>query len=349
MSAAGSPLVYCNTMRRKKSPSRPSFQHRSLRRLSRRIFIPILLLCIISAIVWGIWYSAQDQKARENARLQIIDTLEMLRDLNATPDMVDCWIEWGIDHIPAPRGIPISAEYIHAASDSHVIAGYPRSNSRASTQRRVLENIGYAVSYDEVMKNPSWSAYRLSYNPQGHSGKRPEAFKPDQRTRANIQHEDYTGSGFDRGHMAPNYGIAITYGRKAQLETFLMSNIVPQNPDFNRGIWRLLEQKIARRWTRRFSDVWVITGPIYREPVHRLPAGIAIPHAFFKIAAEISNHNELRVIAFIIPQHAQENDDMRRYLVTVDEVETLTGLDFFHLLDDSIEAPLESSRRERLW
>ena len=80
----------------------------------------------------------------------------------------------------------------------------------------------------------------------------------DPRTRAKVNHYDYTNSGYDRGHMAPNYGIALSHGVKAQMKTFLMSNITPQQTALNTGIWRELEMNVANNYNRRFNEIWIL-------------------------------------------------------------------------------------------
>ena len=178
---------------------------------------------------------------------------------------------------------------------------------------------------------------------------RPDSFEMDRRTRARVDHYDYSNSGYDRGHMAPNYAIDRVFGEAAQQETFLMSNIVPQKPELNQGPWKDLEQTIANRYLRDYQQVWVMTGPIYREPIQRLPTGVAIPAAFFKIIVDVVEPTGVRAIGVILPQAAHESDKMSSYLVTIDAIEAATGMDFLSLLDDGAEAALEADLPKRLW
>ena len=103
----------------------------------------------------------------------------------------------------------------------------------------VLTNAAYLTGYCEARRNPAWVAFSVGSISIGSTAKRPSRFTTDTRTRS-ATHDDYTGSGFDRGHMAPNYAIGTRYGHGAQRETFLMSNISPQAPDLNRSWWRLV-------------------------------------------------------------------------------------------------------------
>jgi endonuclease G len=163
-----------------------------------------------------------------------------------------------------------------------------------------------------------------------------------------VKSGDYTHSGFDRGHMAPNFGIATRYGREGQLETFLMSNIIPQDPSVNQGIWKHLEMRIARRYGLYFSEVWVITGPIFQKPVSKLESGVAIPEAYYKIIAD-EHGGHLRTLSFIFEMNCPPYTRIKKRLVSIDEIEEKTGLNFFPDLAAEQQDELESAPAGRLW
>jgi len=126
--------------------------------------------------------------------------------------------------------------------------GFPAQGMKIFGRVNVLENRGYVTGYSESMRNPMWVTYRIFDVPkleQRVIGPRKSRFAVDTRTKAQVSHNDYTHSGYDRGHMAPNYGIATRYGREAQLETFLMSNVIAQNSLVNRHLWKDLEMRVA--------------------------------------------------------------------------------------------------------
>jgi endonuclease G len=234
------------------------------------------------------------------------------------------------------------------SSPSHSIyAGRPLVEDYPN-RIKVLENSGFVVGYDEKRKNPAWVAYKV----RACSGrcfrglKRPSHFEIDHRTRSRVQHSDYSRSGYDRGHMAPNHAIATRYGRKAQEQTFLMTNIVPQRKGLNRGVWRELEQEIAGSVSRRAGEVWVITGPLYDDSVSDrfLRNGSEIPDGFYKIVLDELPGGELAAKAYVIPQDVNGDVNPSRFLVSVDEVEAKAGLDFFSELDDVLEEQLEGRK-----
>jgi len=247
---------------------------------------------------------------------------------------------------------------LYQCTNTNVQPNFPESAWLPTTNNypnsiKHLDRIGYVVGYDEQRKNPAWVFYHLALiekKPAGTS-KRPSKFNTDKTTEAKVSHKDYTHSGYDRGHMAPNYGISTRYGREAQIETFLMSNIVPQKPNLNRGVWRELEMKVANikgGLANRFDSVYVITGPIYDNQIEKIKNKVEIPDSFYKIIVDLEN-NTPRALAFIMPQNAKRKDEPEKFLTSIDEIEKQTGLDFFADLEDSYESKFEAQIAKQIW
>ena len=310
----------------------------------------IVWLCIVAAIVAGVLYFRQSEPQRkqiqESLEHGVVSAGDWLISRSETNERVDKWLRSLIEQILVRDANGINIGVIDD-DERFTLYGLPLSQRPLSNLTH-LENEAYAVGYDEEMENPSWVAYRLGYNPQGQTAKRPSGFNADTRTGAKVTHDDYTYSGYDRGHMAPNYAIGVVYGANAQRETFLMSNIVPQRPSLNRGPWKDLEQLIAKEYLRDCEELWVITGPIYRGNLERLESGVAIPSHFFKIIIDVLEGQNLRAIAFIMPQVIQ-SDDLSKYLSSVDDIEDATQLDFFSELDDEYEDRIEGVTADLLW
>ena len=272
-----------------------------------------------------------------------IDAINWLVERDETNQQVDDVLLWIAQQMPSDgAGCVVTSNAENAGR--YTFAGMPSGGHRLN----VLKNDGYIVGYDEARQNPAWVAYLLEYEANADTVKRPHGFKTDLRTSAKVAHQDYTNTGYDRGHMAPNYAIGRSHGAKAQIETFLMSNIVPQMPELNRGPWKELEQRIANDYLERFNELWIITGPIYSEQSQRLAAGVVVPSSFFKILVDVVESGSVRVMAFEMPQQVGD-DGLRAWLTSVDAIESKTGLDFLSLLDDTIEAKLEASKPSRLW
>jgi len=197
---------------------------------------------------------------------------------------------------------------------------YPTLDSKYPNDIQILKRECYTTGYDNQRKNPAWVSYKLKDVKHKKPQKRPSHFKTDSETKARVNQRSYKGSGYDKGHLAPNFAIATHCDRAAQLETFLMSNIVPQKPALNRGVWRKLELDTAKR----SDEVWVITGPIYSEPIKYLGRDkIQIPHSFFKIII-----GKQSTQAFIIPQTVARKTNYKDFSVTIDEIERRTKLKF---------------------
>lgn len=217
---------------------------------------------------------------------------------------------------------------------------------------RTLRNDAFMLGYSDLRGNPLWVSYKVNtVTPRAKHLSRPQHFSKDWRTLNPVTHEDYLHSGYDRGHMAPNYAISRLYGKQAQLDTFLMSNITPQRPKLNQKLWQRLEDVEINHFTHLGKDLWVYTGPIFKGKSKRLNNAwnVEIPDAFYKIYARPTPYNTPKILAFLMPQTVKGNEPLTRFLTTVDNIEKLTGLDFFADLEDPIENKLESTIASTSW
>ncbi len=228
--------------------------------------------------------------------------------------------------------------YDYYTKEDMIFMGIPDGKHSVKT----LRNDGFVVGYSEDRKNPLWVSYKVKKVPDGSiSLKRPTKFEVDNRTSSGVKHDDYTGSGYDRGHMAPNYAISSLYGKDAQLDTFLMSNITPQKPDLNRKLWQRLEEVEIKYFTKLDDEVYVITGPIFDENIQLLKSDIEVPDAFYKVYA-MQKGDDVKMLGFIMPQNVKGNEGLDKYVASIDEIERLSGFDFFHKLNDEIENKAEA-------
>lgn len=225
--------------------------------------------------------------------------------------------------------------------------------------QRVFRNDAYMTGYSEKLGNPIWVTYKVLEKPDFSPRlPRPNYFKSDWRSTRCwlvlpcVEHEDFTETGYDRGHLAPNHVIASRYGQQAQHQTFLLTNISPQTPNLNRRAWQRLEHISANHFAERYAPFTVITGPIFDKKPKHLPGYkyIAIPSAFYKIfVREDKQGGAPKVLAFIMPQEAKGNEDLTDFLVSIREVEEQTGIDFLHELDDGVEAYVETLIDPQSW
>ncbi|PLR54746.1 DNA/RNA non-specific endonuclease [Vibrio parahaemolyticus] len=222
----------------------------------------------------------------------------------------------------------------------HLDKGIPSSNSD-----QFLCRDGYAVGYNYNTKNADWVAYHITAESVNITNKRSNAFQEDTEMPdyARSTLSDYKGSGYDRGHLAPSATMDFT--QESMKQSFLMSNMSPQLPGFNRVGWRVLEEHV-RDLANEYNELYVVTGPIYQGNEGTIGNGVAIPSAFYKVILDPSFDE---AIAFIVPHRDISSSELANFITTIDEVERQTGLDFFAQTPDSIEDNMESVKWEEMW
>lgn len=234
--------------------------------------------------------------------------------------------------------------------EQYVYAGAPRADSwgtRLSTHH--LVNPGFAVGYSEWLAVPLWVGYVARDPAGGTLHERPEHFAIDPRTLRRVDGDDYRGSGYDRGHMAPNYLISRVYGVDAQRASFRMSNIVPQLPRHNQLVWQRMEELEADALAPRYGQIWVLVGPIFGDEPHHLESGVAVPEALFRVWLREDPDGTPQAAAFIVPQAVCGFEPLRDFSVAVATVEKRTGLDLFAALPDELERRIASSTHLDEW
>lgn len=230
----------------------------------------------------------------------------------------------------------------------YTYAGTPKADGYPN-KLTVLKNTGYVVGYDETRHDPAWACYRCFRFVRAATPARP-SWKTDKRTTFRIATTDYAGSDYTRGHMAPNYAIFQCYGRTAQLETFLMTNVCPQYQTNNDGIWGDLEDLAANTYAQEFGEVWIICGPIFKDGAtpKTIGRGVQVPAAFFMIMVD-EEGGKPHALAFKVPHTDDRGTEPKNYLASIDDIEQATHLDFLAELPDDIEASLEASKASALW
>ncbi len=223
---------------------------------------------------------------------------------------------------------------------------------------QLIRHLGYVVSYNADYKVPNWVLYELNYAETLGNIPRNNAFAvdPEVPEKEMAQLTDYRNSGYDRGHMAPN--ADLNWSVQAQNESFYLSNMTPQGHDFNSGIWLDLENQV-RKWAERDSAITIVCGPVLpkskaeADKMKKIGKGrVLVPEQFYKVILA-PFHGKVRAIAFLMPNHnekvGRKNRPLQEYVVTVDSIESLTGIDFFPALPDKIEKKIESSYNLKDW
>ena len=203
-----------------------------------------------------------------------------------------------------------------------------------------LQRTAFTISYNNFYKTPNWVAWELTRQETTGEEERKNKFLPDpDLPEPRVEHADYTRSGYDRGHMAP--AADMKWSKQAMKESFYMSNICPQNRKLNRDDWGYLEEA-CRQWAKKYGTVYIACGPIYdkAKPERIGRNKVAVPNRFFKVVLIYNRKNPI-AMGFLFENKA-DHKKLDKYLVTVDSIEKITGLDFFSRLPDDIEQKIES-------
>jgi len=230
------------------------------------------------------------------------------------------------------------------ALSSKVIATFDFNPTSTSNQIIVHDN--YTLSYVEEYEQAEWVAYELKKEDIASCNFRRPFFIEDQKVKTGSANwRNYKQSGFDKGHLCP--AGDRKFSKSAFDETFLTSNISPQKHDFNDGVWNRLEQKV-RYWATKYDGVYVITAGVLEKRLATIGnEKVAVPNYFYKVLLDEDN-GKYRMIGFLVP--AEDSDKpLYEFVVPVDEIERITGIDFFRKLDDAIETRLEKSSDYKNW
>ena len=216
----------------------------------------------------------------------------------------------------------------------------------SSTNGQIVHHNYYSLSYNEDFEQAEWVAYELKKDHLFNTEFKRPYFEIDQSVKTGAADwRNYKNSGFDRGHLCP--AADRRFSQQAYNETFLTSNISPQDHQFNSGVWNRLEQKV-RYWAKKYDGVYVVTGGVLKNGLSSIgEEKVAVPEQFYKILIDL-NSGQAKMIAFLLP-HQDSDRPLYEFVVTVDSVESLTGIDFFPKLEDELEERLEKSSSYKNW
>ncbi len=215
-----------------------------------------------------------------------------------------------------------------------------------SLDQTLVRYTGMTVSFNPQLHVPNWVAYELTAAETYGDEPRAKSFMIDPDVDGCASPSDYRNTGFDRGHMAP--AADMKWDPEAMRESFYMTNIAPQDNRLNRGAWGKLEDKCRQR-ARRDSAVIIISGPVLTDDIEMYigDTGVAVPSRFFKVILS-PYATPPTAIGFIMP-NGNVPGGMQTCAVSVDEVEAITGHDFFSALPDDMETEVESQKKFNRW
>lgn len=242
--------------------------------------------------------------------------------------------------------LPKEAKVLDTADRSEVNTPSALNFLPTSTTGQIVNHNYYTLSYNEKWEQAEWVAYELKKEYiKKNSFKRPFFIEDPKVKTISADWRNFKNSGFDKGHLCPAGDMQFSI--LAYNDTFYTSNISPQDRGFNGGIWNRLEEKV-RYWAERYDDVFVVTGGVLSPSLKTIgKEKVGVPDFFYKIILDDSKGN-FKMIAFLIP-NKKSDKPLYDFVVSVDSIEKMTGIDFFSILDDKIENELEKNSNYKSW
>lgn len=215
-----------------------------------------------------------------------------------------------------------------------------------STTGQIIKHKYYTLSYSQQNKQAEWVFYLLTKANSLGAVERKNNFRPDPLvSTGSASLEDYKNSGYDKGHLCP--AGDMSFDSQAMSETFYLSNMSPQTPSFNRGIWKKLED-LVRSWSLQEDSLYIVTGPIFINIKDSIGLDkVTVPGFYYKVIYDPTG--DKKMIGFIMPNEKGSSKVLFDYTFSVDSIEKVTKIDFFHNLPDSLKLKLERKIDLKLW
>ncbi len=266
----------------------------------------------------------------------------------STSTLVTTWILGAVAALLSISMLPVHANDLSDCNASFYGGIYPEFvNTKLSNDTHPLCMDGFAVMYSGVSRTPLWSAEYLTRARLNAAKEidRDDSFHEESRLPKSIRASvaDYSGSGYDRGHLAPNADMAT---RSQQYDSFSLANIAPQSPRNNRYVWRNIESA-TRYLTQQYGEVYTVTGVAFtNKKTVQIDGQVLVPSHFFK-AVYIPAINEAGVY------YAPNDESERIEVISIDELAEKTGIDVLPILDTRTKAqafglPLKAGERSAL-
>ena len=234
-------------------------------------------------------------------------------------------------------------EYNERSAPITTITNLNFKDLRPTFNGELVKHTHYSLSYSEKHEQAEWVFYEINKERILGLVNRTDDFRSDKSISTNSASlDDYKSTGYDRGHLAPAQDFS--FSTSAMSESFYMSNISPQHPSFNYGIWKDLED-LVRKWGAN-NTLYVVSGPVFGSCISTIGSNnVCIPESYYKV---IYDPSEKKMIAFVMPNE-KGIKSLKEYVCTVADLEKITNIDFFPILEDKLERKLESARHTLKW
>ena len=212
---------------------------------------------------------------------------------------------------------------------------------------QILKRVAYTASYNSDLRIPNWVAWQLTgAHAEGKNKRAGVKFQEDMDVPLPRAVDfDYVRSGYDRGHLCPS--ADNRWDATAQEQSFLLTNVCPQDHNLNVGDWHELEN-LCRKWAKTYGSIYIVAGPVLLKGKHKTIGKnkVTVPEAFFKVV--LCMEGEPKAIGFIY-RNESGNRPKSYYVNTIDDVERITGIDFFPALPDDVEKAVEATCNLEEW
>ena len=203
----------------------------------------------------------------------------------------------------------------------------------------LIHHYAYSLVYDDSYEQSKWVFYKISNEFKEGVFKRKNSFKKDPLVLGgSATHSDYKGSGYDRGHLAPS--ADMTWSEVAMKESFYYSNMSPQKPSFNRGVWKRLESRV-RKWGAEFDSLYVTTGPLFIDSLDVIGSGVAVPNHFYKTVVSFKEGRPFSSISFVIENKGSDKN-LKDFAISTDSLEKISNINFNYKLNNPLQDSLEN-------
>jgi len=212
---------------------------------------------------------------------------------------------------------------------------------------QILKRVAYTASYNSDLRIPNWVAWQLTgAHTEGKNKRAGVKFQEDTDVPLPRAVDfDYVRSGYDRGHLCPS--ADNRWDATAQEQSFLLTNVCPQDHNLNVGDWHELEN-LCRKWAKTYGSIYIVAGPVLLKGKHKTIGKnkVTVPEAFFKVV--LCMEGKPKAIGFIY-RNESGNRPKSYYVNTIDDVERITGIDFFPALPDNVEKAVEATCNLEEW
>lgn len=303
--------------------------------------LKLMPLFAIFLLLLGCTGSKAERKLLKDVASEIYSELEKSAKQSSSGQVSDC---------KAPEGEPYAQGQEEGRASNQTSPVYDGVEIPLYTKGNLSETIkhrySYTVSYNHQMKDPNWVAWSITADHASGKVQRMDFWDDDDMPDSKGYLSDYYNSGYDRGHMCP--AGDNKWSEEAMEDCFRITNMCPQDGGLNRGMWNSIEQQ-CRAWAKKYGKVYVVCGPIYLNQQHRKIGKnkVVVPEAFFKVV--LCMEGTPKAIGFICRNQSQKGKKKTDFINTIDDVERITGYDFFSKLPDDIENQVEAHADINEW